>query len=67
MVLYLKTADILREVRDLGRRLAGINTQLPAAEAHLELCDCTEILEDLRLRVELQIGQEAGDGCADAD
>jgi hypothetical protein len=61
MVLHLTTADLLREVRDLGRRLAGMNTQLPAADAHLELCDCAEILEYLLVRVEFQIGQEAGD------
>jgi hypothetical protein len=67
MVLFQKTADILREVRDLGRRLTGINTELPAAAAYTELRHCQEELNSLVLMVELQVEQEAGHDGTDTD
>jgi len=42
-----KTKRILLEVQDLGRRLVGINTDLPPDEAITELQHCDCHLEDL--------------------
>ena len=42
-----KTKQILEEVRDLGQRLAGINTDLPLDEAITELQSCDRCLRTL--------------------
>ena len=42
------TQDILIDVRDVGRRWAGVNTEIPAEIAIAEVCDAIDALtEDL--------------------
>jgi len=57
------SAAILEQVRDLGRRLAGINVYLPVDAAYTEVEDCYGDLQDLVLMLEAQ-KEEAGDGSA---
>jgi len=51
-----KTKQILEEVRDLGQRLAGINTDLPVDEAITELQSCDR---NLRSVIEVLVQEHA--------
>jgi len=50
------TKEILEEVRDLGWRLAGINTDLPLDEAITELQSCDR---NLRSVIEVLVQEHA--------
>jgi hypothetical protein len=43
-----KTKEILVQVQDLGRRMAGINVELPVSYAIVELSYCLAVLTALR-------------------
>jgi len=58
------SAAILEQVRDLGRRLAGINVYLPLDAAYTEVEDCYGDLQDLVLMLEAE-KEEQADGSAD--
>jgi len=62
------TKDLLTQVQDTGRRLSGINGELPASMAFAEVKDCILDLEVLKWRffgLAMREAQEKREGATD--